>query len=187
LNESKFKNDAFKEIQDRLTANGIDESKLSEEERKKVNQLKNGEFADINKVNEVVNELSESANKKGTMNRLNGLIERAKALVEGKIKGSTDYLKKQAKEVQEGLYSFVYGTNSYQKSVYQDKQGEVKSALDKLENHSFSNDNQTEKSGFFRPEVIILVSLVAVALIGIATAVIIRKRKQIKLKEERIK
>ena len=187
LNESKFRNDAFKEIQDRLTANGIDESKLSEEERKKVNQLKNGEFADINKVNEVVNELSESANKKGTMNRLNGLIERAKALVEGKIKGSTDYLKKQAKEVQEGLYSFVYGTNSYQKSVYQDKQGEVKSALDKLENHSFSNDNQTEKSGFFRPEVIILVSLVAVALIGIATAVIIRKRKQIKLKEERIK
>ena len=183
LNESKFRNDVVKELQDKLAANGIDESKLSEEERKKINQLKSGEITDVNKISEAVNELSESANKEGTKSRLNELLAKAEALVKGTIKGSADYLKKQAKEVQEGLYSFVYGTNSYEKDAYQSNQEKITSALNKLENRSFCNTNQPDKSGFFRPEVIIPVSLAAVALIGITAAVIIRKRKQIKLKK----
>ena len=183
LNESKFRNDVVKELQDKLAANGIDESKLSEEERKKINQLKSGEITDVNKISEAVNELSESANKEGTKSRLNELLAKAEALVKGTIKGSADYLKKQAKEVQEGLYSFVYGTNSYEKDAYQSNQEKITSALNKLENRSFRNTNQSDKSGFFRPEVIIPVSLAAVALIGITAAVIIRKRKQIKLKK----
>jgi curved DNA-binding protein CbpA len=182
LNENKFRNDAVKELQDKLTANGVDEGKLSEEEKNKFNQLKNGEITDVNKINEAVNELSESANKEGAVNRLNELITRAKALVEGKVKGSVDYLQKQAKEVQEGLYSFVYGTNSYQKNACQDRQDDIRLALGQLENHSFHNTNQSDQSGFFRPEVVI--PLAGVVILGtIVAIVLVRRKKQLGIKK----
>jgi len=180
LDENKFRNDVVKELEGKLAANGIDESKLSEEQRSKVNKLKNGEYTDINKINEVVNEISESANKEGTKSRLNELLAKAESLVKGTIKGSIDSLKKQAKEVQEGLYSFVYDTNSYKKDVYQSNQEKITSALKELENHSFNNTNQPEKSGFFRPEVIVPVSLLVV--LAVAAIVIVRRKKQAKVK-----
>ena|ERR1700722_3653323 len=102
-------------------------------------------------------------------------------MVEGVKTGTTEYLKDELKKIQKGLYGFKSSTNTYQQSVYKEKEDEVKQMLEKLENHSFQNNTtqQPNKSGF-RPEIVIpLVVLAVVVITGVI--VIVRRRKQAKV------
>jgi hypothetical protein len=107
-------------------------------------------------------------------------LERAKKLVDGIIKGSADYLEKELKKIKQGLYDFKFSSNVYQNNVYRSKEKDVNAMLNKLESFSVQNNaTQQPKSNFFRKEIVIPFSLLAIALTG-AVIIIIRRRKQLK-------
>jgi hypothetical protein len=74
-------------------------------------------------------------------------------------------------------------SNRYVQQAFQDNKNHVNNLLAELD--TISQGNQTvapNEKGFFRPEVVIPVSLSAVVL-AIAVAVVIRKRKLAKAKK----
>lgn len=180
LDKDKFRQLSIQKIDDIMKNSKIKESDLTPEEKDDLAKLKNEN--DVNKINELENKVSEKIGNKGALNTLNGWLKQAKELVESAKKSTVKHLQEELEKVKKELYSFRHSTNAYQKSAYESKEKDVKEALEKLEKVSQNNAAQQPKSGFFQSKVLIPVALLAVVL-AIAAVVVIRKRKQIKVKK----
>ena len=180
LNKDKYREKIVKKITNELEESGIKESDLDEEAKEELSKLRNGEINDIGKINELENKINTKTGEKKAENNLNSLLEQAKKLVEGVTRGTADFLQKELRKIKKDLYSFSFSNNVYWKSAYQNKENDVKQMLTKLENYSVQNNaTQQPKSSFFRKEIVIPFSLLAIILTG-AVVIVIRRRRQLK-------
>jgi hypothetical protein len=151
---------------------------LDEETKNKLAKIKNGEIKEASEINEVENKVVVKIGNKQALNTLSDWLKRAKKLVEGITKGTADKLNQELQKVKKGLYSFQFSSNVYCQNAYQDKEKDIKAALNKLENYSVNN--ATQSTGGLPLKVIIPVSLLAV--LAVAAIVLVRRRKQAKVK-----
>jgi hypothetical protein len=171
LDKDKYREGVSRRVEDKLKEVGEKESGLSEEEKNDLEKIKNGSVTELNKINEVENKIVARISKKNFSNLLNNLLEEANELVKNIAKGTADKLKK----LRKGLYNFQFNSNVYCQEIFKEKETEVESALNKLATLSYPETSQGEDS-WFRPEVVIPVSLVSFLVIGIV--LVIRKSRK---------
>ena len=139
----------------------------------KLNKLKNGEFTSDTEVRQAEEEISEVVSEEVAVVETDNLLTQAQKV----LNATAGDLKKQLEKIKKDLWSLKLSTNPYQQKAYQTKKDKVEKALRDLENFS---QNNTQQPGFFRPEVIVPVSLLVVLVV--AAIVIVRRRKQAKVK-----
>jgi curved DNA-binding protein CbpA len=171
LDENKYREGVARRIEDKLKEVGEKEDNLSEEEKNDLEKLKNGSVTELNEVAKIENKIVARASKNNFSNLLNNLLKEANELVENVVKGTADKLR----TLRKSLYNFRFSSNVYCQEVFRENETKIESALNKLASVSYPENSQ-EKVGWFRPEVVIPVSLVSFLVIGIVL-VIRRSRK----------
>jgi len=178
-----------------------EEEKKIEEERKKLKEtnpnleiewtereqkLFNGEITDPEKKKEIVKQIEDKINaKKNSWNLWKWLQEMKKW-----IKTKAKLLRKNNKigfenkkeQIKKELENKKNSSNRHIREAYSSSENQVNNLLAELD--AISQENQTvapSEKGFFRPEIVIPISLVAV--VAIAAAIVIRKRKSAKAKK----
>jgi hypothetical protein len=162
-------------IQKKIDEFKVEIAKLGNEIKEKLERLKNGNFSDDNEVRKIEEEVSDKVSKEVANVEVNDLLAQAQKLLNNKA----GELKGQLEKIKKGLWSLKITDNPYQQKAYQLKKDEVEKALKGLENFQ---SQQPSSKGFFRPEVIIPLSL-SIVVLAVVAAVVIRRRKLAKVKK----
>ena len=158
---------AAKNIAERMPAAGA--LILDEKTQEKLENLKNGKITDAAQVRKTEEEVISQVNLAIAMKKLNELLAEIEKL--GK--------NEKAKEKGSDLFKYISDANTYHQQVYQINKSQVDKVL--AEQGFIQVSNKTDSHLFLQPKVLIPVGIVTVVL-AIAALVIIRKRKQKKVK-----
>ena len=176
-NPDLYRQTVISSLLGRIKEYKINPDDLSEETR----QLISGEIIQVEEIKESLEKAIKEIGEVAARSKWTSLFSQATALL-AKVKGKvTEQVKNDLKTIQKQLNDFKAGTNSYLSSIYKDN----KAKADRLE-QDLSNISATSQTGSPKETpwgVIIPVSLVAIALVGVVATIIVRNRKQSKAKE----
>lgn len=147
----------------------------------------NGQIDDQQKKEQVAKRIEEKINVKRKtwsfwkwLKELREWLKVKAKLLKKNNKVAFDQKKEQIKQEIENKKN---SSNSYTQQAYQKNKQQAEALLRELDN--ISQNNQTvspNEKGFFRPEVMVPLSIFVAVVLAIVAAVVIRKRKQVKVK-----
>jgi hypothetical protein len=167
-------------VEEELKVIEVSKDELEEDER----NLIEGKITDQNKAKETEKRLEEKIEtKKQSQSFSQKINEWQNWLKTTAAEMAINHFQEEAKKIKKHVYSLKFSTNPFKRNAYKNNQQRVNNLFSELNAISQTQDIQipppTEKS-LFRPEVVIPVSLVAVA--AIFATVIIRRKKRLKAK-----
>ncbi|CAG8602356.1 492_t:CDS:2 [Ambispora gerdemannii] len=163
-----------KVINEKIKEFKVEIDKLGQATKEKLVKLQNGEFTSDIEVRQVEEKVSEKVSEEVANVELNGLLTEAQKILNGVVNN----LQSQLKKIKKDLYGIKFSTNPYQQKAYQQQESKVEKLLKNLESYS---QTQPPKSNFFRPEMVIPVSL-AVILVTVVAIVVVKRKKRMKVK-----
>jgi hypothetical protein len=168
-------------VEEELKVIEVSKDELEEDER----NLIEGKITDQSKAKETEKRLEEKIEtKKQSQSFSQKINEWQNWLKTTAAEMAINHFQEEAKKIKKHVYSLKFSTNPFKRNAYKNNQQRVNNLFSELNAISQTQDIQTpppptEKS-LFRPEVVIPVSLVAVA--AIFATVIIRRKKRLKAK-----
>jgi hypothetical protein len=167
-------------VEEELKVIEVSKDELEEDER----NLIEGKITDQNKAKETEKRLEEKIEtKKQSQSFSQKINEWQNWLKTTAVEMAINHFQEQAKIIKKHVYSLKSSTNPFKRNAYEANKQRVNNLFSELNAISRTLDIQTvppTKKNLFRPEVMVPVSLVAV--LAIAFAVIIRRKKRIKAK-----
>ena len=172
LDKDKFKQESKQRVENLIKSDeNVKKDDFNEEVQQALTELENiKEEKSVERISELESIVNEGVNEQKSKSKLEQLLQKVEKVLREGAKATVEQVQKIKKE----LHGFYHSNNKFEKLAVDSKEDKVKEAMLKLENYSTSI--QPTKPSFFRPAVIIPLSLLAVVGIGVIVMLVRNRR-----------